>query len=190
MTSSEPSAPDRSMPGAMEVDSPPPGRVFAGMQRSQSTTLKITCRGAVTFHQAQQENGGNYIFQWPLASRGAQIESGDNYFILICDSGKCPESKRGYFWRHPFVPIPGHGVPADSHFHGHLTGEQMLEQYGWNGKWEREIMLEMNQQSLSKLTFNTVIDAGQHLDEIEAYNAKLAKKQIPTTKRPKRQARD
>lgn len=35
-----------------------------------------------------------------------------------------------------------------------------------------------------------VIDAAQHLDDIERHNATLAKQQAPTPKRPKRQGRD
>lgn len=103
----------------------------------------VPCRGTKTFQQAQQENGGNYIFQWPLHLRqggggpvvveGAGREN-TSYFILVCDSRKCPTWKRGYFWRHPFVAKSGHGVPADSHFEGHLTPDQMLELYGWNGE--------------------------------------------------------
>lgn len=103
----------------------------------------VPCRGTKTFQQAQQENGGNYIFQWPLhlrqgGGRPVVVEGGGrektSYFILVCDSRKCPTWKRGYFWRHPFVAKPGHGVPAESHFEGHLTPGQMLELFGWNGE--------------------------------------------------------
>lgn len=140
MMSPAPPAPD-----AKDINSPPrEGFAVMVTDKSQSsTTLAIPCRGVVTFEQARQENGGNYVFRWPPASRENPRAGGghksDLYFILCCDSTKCSRSKRGYFWRHPFVPVPGHGVPADSHFQGHLTPEQMIAQYGWHGTCEGTI---------------------------------------------------
>lgn len=63
--------------------------------------------------------------------KGDQSENDSSYFILICDSERCPAEKRGYFWRHPFRAAVS---PAHDHFSGHLTEEEMIKKYGWHGE--------------------------------------------------------
>lgn len=118
---------------------------------------RICCRGFVAFEEAKTFRGhnGNYIFQWrrqqqqpgatpaggldnpSMAGPTSPAAAGDDegWFILYCDDGRCSRAT-DFFWRDPFQWGPrGSCSPALTHFVHILREEDIIERFGWMGKF-------------------------------------------------------